>query len=267
MTSRAPVCHTAMARLWHAGPGLGPEGRYWAPLGTNGCNIRGVVSRTHRRCLDRAKANRAKAVAPPCDVTQRIVSLTDAGEVSRVVQGFASIIGGGNDIDQRLARHVAGERTGRRRVITLPHRDRRPVRHLAETIPPGYAADLAKAMAGGPAALRAKRAHFASIIEVTALHPGSIDEAGASTLAAVVEWLDDALDLLSSPDELRSQAFLLPLLRRVASQSAWLRGSTAHTANRPDSDHGPPPGHLVTAAPHGPPAVTHDSWMTPALAA
>lgn len=233
-------------------------------IGQQRCKLTGVVSRTHRRYLDRAKANRAKAAAPPCYVTQRIVHLTEAGEVSRVVQGFASIGEGGNDIDQRLTRHVAGERAGRRRVIAIPHRDRRPMRHLAETIPPGYAADLAKAMAGGPVALRAKRA---GIIEVTAAHPGSIDEAGASALATVVAWLDQALELLSSPDPLRNQALLLPALRRVASQVAWLAGSAAHTANRPGSDHGPPPGHLVTAAPHGPPAVTHNAWMTPTLAA
>lgn len=211
-----------------------------------------MVSRTHRRCLARAKANRAKAAVPPFEVTHRIVSLTDAGEVSRVVQGFASVSEGGNDIDQRLTRHVAGERAGRRRVIALPHRDRRPMRHLAETIPPGYAADLAKAMAGGPAALRAKRAHFASIIEVTAAHPGSIDEAGASTLAAVVAWLDQALELLSSPDALRSQAFLLPVLRLVASRVA-----TAEPSRAP-SDHDPP-GYEGAAwaaiTMHGPPAM------------
>jgi len=195
----------------------------------------------------------------------RIVSLTEAGEVSRVAQGFASVSEGGNDIDQRLTRHVAGERTGRRRVIAIPHRDRRPMRRLAETIPPGYAADLAKAMAGGPAALRAKRAHFASIIEVTAAHPGSIGEAGASTLAAVVDWLDQALDLLSGPDSLRTRALLLPALRRVASQTAW-------PVRRPHEAHGPP-GHRCTrwaaVTTHGPHTVTdarYSGWVTAAAA-
>jgi len=124
-------------------------------------------------------------------------------------------------------------------------------RQRAEAIPAGYASEVASALARGPGALRALAGRYA---EQEAAAPEWTDKRRAE-LAALQAWVGEALDLLSGPDAPLVRVFLPRLLCQMARQ-------VVRPPTRAASDHGPPPGRLVTArpaAPHGPPPAVTDA--------
>jgi len=90
----------------------------------------------------------------------------------------------------------------------------------------------------------------------------------------VGELVERATDLADQVDALGLHDLAHHLRRattNLARVARWARTEGATGAkSRGSHDRGPPPGRLVTArpaAPHGPPDVAHNAWMTPTLAA
>ncbi len=259
-------------------------GRGWVrPDESHRCKLIDIARTARRRCLARAKVNRRRVQAEALHLQ------AEALHRQRVEAGLAT---GPMETrrEERRRREAAGEvvihpgliQTGIRATLRAPatepgEPDRRrialvrpcsqvntrPWRRLVDTIPAGYAADLAYHLGRGLVALRKERARYSKLIDLARAAKLPVRE--LATVEAVVEWLDDALDLLSGPEALRVRALLLPALRRVASQTAW-------PVRRPHEAHGPP-GYEGAAwaaiTMHGPPVVTdarYSGWVTAAAA-